>query len=917
MTENSMNTTDIVPISLEEEMKRSYLDYAMSVIVSRALPDVRDGLKPVHRRILYTMKEAGLEHNKPHKKSANVVGNVMAKYHPHGDLAIYDAMVRLAQPFSLRVPLVNGQGNFGSMDGDPAAASRYTEARLSKPAHELLEDIDQDTIDFRPNYDDSTVEPIVLPAKFPNLLVNGTSGIAVGMATNIPTHNLCEVIDATCALVDNPELTLEELMQYIPGPDFPTGAIIMGRRGIIDAFATGRGSVVIRSKTSIESIGNNREAIVVHEVPYQVNKSRMIEKMAELVRDKTIEGISDLRDESNREGVRVVIELKKDVNAEVILNQLYRHTQLQTSFGYNMLALVHGRPLQLSLKAILQYFIEFREEVITRRTKFLLRKAREKSHILLGFSVAVANLDPVIELIRGAKDRNDAKEQLMSRSWNGSSIAKYIQLVEVGSDVSAAGDEYIFSEIQANAILDLRLHRLTGLERDKIFKDLQDIAADIEEYLSILASRVRILTILKEELEAVKNQFPSPRRTLIEDAATKVELDDLIQREDMVITVSLGGYIKRVPLATYRSQKRGGKGRSAMATKDEDVVCDIFTANTHSHVLFFSSLGKVYQVKAYNLPLATPQSRGRAMVNLLPLSAGENITTVLILPEETERDAQEQFLMFATNFGNVRRNKLQDFANIPSNGKRAMKLEEAGEELISVRLCTEKDDVMLFTKKGLCNRFNVNKIRVFAGRDSNGVRGIKLQPKDTVMGMTIVVQGKVSIEERNAYLKMAKAFRQGVSDEPEIIDADDGVEAITLTPERFEELRLGEEFILTVTENGFGKRSSAFEYRTTNRGGVGFDSIVTSIRNGGVVASFPVTERDQIMLVTTSGQLIRCPVTDIRITGRRTQGVIIFRIDSDEKVVSVSKVEESEVEAESDDNLAVTTEAVITESLTE
>lgn len=917
MTENSMNTTDIVPISLEEEMKRSYLDYAMSVIVSRALPDVRDGLKPVHRRILYTMKEAGLEHNKPHKKSANVVGNVMAKYHPHGDLAIYDAMVRLAQPFSLRVPLVNGQGNFGSMDGDPAAASRYTEARLSKPAHELLEDIDQDTIDFRPNYDDSTVEPIVLPAKFPNLLVNGTSGIAVGMATNIPTHNLCEVIDATCALVDNPELTLEELMQYIPGPDFPTGAIIMGRRGIIDAFATGRGSVVIRSKTSIESIGNNREAIVVHEVPYQVNKSRMIEKMAELVRDKTIEGISDLRDESNREGVRVVIELKKDVNAEVILNQLYRHTQLQTSFGYNMLALVHGRPLQLSLKAILQYFIEFREEVITRRTKFLLRKAREKSHILLGFSVAVANLDPVIELIRGAKDRNDAKEQLMSRLWNGSSIAKYIQLVEVGSDVSAAGDEYIFSEIQANAILDLRLHRLTGLERDKIFKDLQDIAADIEEYLSILASRVRILTILKEELEAVKNQFPSPRRTLIEDAATKVELDDLIQREDMVITVSLGGYIKRVPLATYRSQKRGGKGRSAMATKDEDVVCDIFTANTHSHVLFFSSLGKVYQVKAYNLPLATPQSRGRAMVNLLPLSAGENITTVLILPEETERDAQEQFLMFATNFGNVRRNKLQDFANIPSNGKRAMKLEEAGEELISVRLCTEKDDVMLFTKKGLCNRFNVNKIRVFAGRDSNGVRGIKLQPKDTVMGMTIVVQGKVSIEERNAYLKMAKAFRQGVSDEPEIIDADDGVEAITLTPERFEELRLGEEFILTVTENGFGKRSSAFEYRTTNRGGVGFDSIVTSIRNGGVVASFPVTERDQIMLVTTSGQLIRCPVTDIRITGRRTQGVIIFRIDSDEKVVSVSKVEESEVEAESDDNLAVTTEAVITESLTE
>lgn len=894
MTATNM-TNDIKPVSLEEEMKRSYLDYAMSVIVSRALPDVRDGLKPVHRRILYTMKEAGLEYNKAHKKSANVVGNVMAKYHPHGDMAIYDAMVRLAQPFNLRVPLVDGQGNFGSMDGDPAAASRYTEARLSKPAHELLEDIDQDTIDFRPNYDDSTVEPIVLPAKFPNLLVNGTSGIAVGMATNIPTHNLCEVIDATCALVDNPDLTLEELMQYIPGPDFPTGATIMGRRGIIDAFTTGRGSVVIRSKTSIESIGNNREAIVVHEVPYQVNKSRMIEKMAELVRDKTIEGISDLRDESNREGVRVVIELKKDVNAEVILNQLYRHTQLQTSFGYNMLALVHGRPEQLSLKATLQHFIDFREEVITRRTKYLLRKAREKSHILLGFSVAVANLDPVIELIRAAKDRNDAKEQLMARTWNGSSIAKYIQLVEVANDVVVLGDDYRFSEIQANAILDLRLHRLTGLEREKIFKDLQDIANDIEEYLSILASRVRILSILKEELEAVKTQFPSARRTLIEDAATKVELDDLIQREDMVITVSLGGYIKRVPLSTYRAQKRGGKGRSAMSTKDEDVVCDIFTANTHSHVLFFSSLGKVYQVKAYNLPLATPQSRGRAMINLLPLSPGENITTVLILPEETERDASEQFLMFATNFGNVRRNKLQDFANIPSNGKRAMKLEEAGEELISVRLCTEKDDVMLFTKRGLCNRFNVGNIRVFAGRDSNGVRGIKLQPKDTVMGMTIVAQGKVSIEERNAYLKMAKALRQGVTDEPEIIEAEEGsVEAITLTAERFEELRLGEEFILTVTENGFGKRSSAFEYRTTNRGGVGFDSIITSVRNGGVVASFPVTERDQIMLVTTSGQMIRCPVTDIRITGRRTQGVIIFRIESGEKVVSVSKVEETD-----------------------
>ena len=893
----STQSTDIKPVSLEEEMKRSYLDYAMSVIVSRALPDVRDGLKPVHRRILYTMKQIGLEYNRPPKKSANVTGNVMAKYHPHGNLAIYDAMVRMAQPFSLRVPLVDGQGNFGSMDGDPPAAERYTEARLSKVAHSLLDDIDQDTVDFRANYDDTAVEPIVLPAKFPNLLVNGTNGIAVGMATNIPTHNLGEIVDATCALVDNPDLTVEELMQYVPGPDFPTGATVLGRKGIIDAFTTGRGSITIRSKTTIETVGNNREAIVVHETPYQVNKARMVEKIAELVRDKTIEGISDLRDESNREGVRVVIELKKDVNAEVILNKLYRHSQLQVSFGYNMLAIVHGRPLQLSLKSILQHFIDFREEVITRRTKYLLNKAREKSHLLLGFSIAVANLDPVIELIRASKDRAEAREQLLARAWDGSSVAAYIKLVEANTDVISIDGQYRFTEVQANAILDLRLHRLTGLEREKILKDLDDIAKDIQEYLDILGSRQRVLTILKDELNAIKEIFPSPRRTIIEDAVTKLELDDLIQREDMVITVSLGGYIKRVPLSTYRAQRRGGKGRSAMTIKDEDVVCDIIIANTHSHVLFFSTLGKVYQMKAYELPLATPQSRGRAMVNLLPLTANETISTVLVLPEATERKDQEVFLMFATNTGNVRRNKLEDFSNIPSNGKRAMKLDDAGEELISVKLCTEKDDVMLFTKKGLCNRFNVaDNVRVFAGRDSNGVRGIRLQAKDYVISMTILNPGKVTIEERKAYLKMAKAFRQGVSDEPEVIEVEgeEEVAAITLTNERFEELRAQEEFILTVTENGFGKRSSAYEYRTTKRGGVGFDSIVTSIRNGGVVAAFPVREQDQIMLVTTSGQLIRCPITDVRITGRRTQGVIIFRIDNEEKVVSVSKVEEGE-----------------------
>lgn len=892
---SSTQTIDIKPVSIEEEMKRSYLDYAMSVIVSRALPDVRDGLKPVHRRILYTMKEIGLEHNKPHKKSANVVGNVMAKYHPHGNLAIYDTMVRLAQPFSLRMPLVDGQGNFGSMDGDPPAAERYTEARLSKVAHSLLDDIDLDTVDFRANYDDTTVEPTVLPAKFPNLLVNGTSGIAVGMATNIPTHNLGEIIDATCALIDNPSLSLEEIMQYVPGPDFPTGATVLGRKGIIDAFQTGRGSITIRANTTIESAGNNREAIVVTEIPYQVNKAKMIEKIAELVRDKTIEGISDLRDESNREGVRVVIELKKDVNSEVVLNKLYRHSQLQISFGYNMLALIHGRPEQLSIKAMLQHFVDFREEVINRRTKYLLARAREKSHVLLGFSVAVANLDPVIELIRAAKDRNDAREQLLIRTWNSSSVSGYIKLIEGDTDAAISDSEYRLSEVQANAILDLRLHRLTGLEREKILKDLDDISKDIQEYLDILASRERILAIAKQELTAIKEAFPNPRRTVIEDAVSKFELDDLIQREEMVITVSLGGYIKRVPLSTYRAQRRGGKGRSAMTIKDEDVVCDVIIANTHSHVLFFSTLGKVYQMKAYNLPLATPQSKGRAMINLLPLSENETVSTVLVLPEATERDSQEVFLMFATNHGNVRRNKLEDFANIPSNGKRAMKLEEAGEELIAVKLCTEKDDVMLFTKNGLCNRFNVSdNVRVFAGRDSNGVRGIKLQSKDYVIGMTILNPGKVSVEERNAYLKMAKAARQGVTDEPEVVEAEEGVETITISNERFEELSACEEFILTVTEKGFGKRSSAYEYRTTNRGGVGFDSIITNMRNGGVIASFPVTEKDQIMLVTNSGQLIRCPITDIRITGRRTQGVIIFRIESDEKVVSVSKIEESE-----------------------
>jgi len=884
MTASTTLVSDVKPVPIEEEMKRSYLDYAMSVIVSRALPDVRDGLKPVHRRILFAMKDAGNDYNRPYRKSARVVGDVMGKYHPHGNAPIYEAMVRLTQDFSLRLPLIDGQGNFGSMDGDPAAAERYTEARLSRAAHDLLEDIDKDTVDFQSNYDETLVEPKVLPARFPNLLVNGTSGIAVGMATSIPTHNLGEVIDACCALIDNPDLSLVELMQIIPGPDFPTGGTIMGRQGIMEAFRTGRGSIRVRAKTSIETVRNEREAIIVSEMPFQVNKSKMIEKIAELVKEKIIEGISDLRDESDRDGVRVVIELKRDAVADVVLNQLYRYSSLQTGVSFNMLALVHGRPEQLSLKQILAAFLDFREEVILRRTRFELSKAREKAHILLGFAVAVANIDPIIALIRAASDRVEAREQLMDRSWDATVIGPLLVLVDEVSD----SQTYKLTEAQAQAILDLRLHRLTGLERDKIKSDLEEIMAEIQEYLSILASRQRVLDILRDELIQIKTQFPSPRRTEIEDGEASVDMEDLIQREDMVITVSMGGYIKRVPLSTYRAQRRGGRGRSGMTTKDEDVVNDVIVANTHDPVLFFSTLGKVYQMKAYRLPLGTPQARGRAMINLLPLSPGETISTVLVLPSEAE--GQEQFFMFATSLGNIRRNKIEDFKNIPSNGKRAMRLDE-GESLISVMLALDTDDVMLSTRNGLCNRFNVTDVRIFAGRDSNGVRGIRLQENDQVISMAILDQGKLATEERDAYLSQAFKLRQGnQADEgsEDLETEESGEETLKLTPERFNELAATEQFILTITERGFGKRSSAYGYRTTNRGSQGFASIAMNARNGGVVASFPVHPEDQIMLVTDKGRLIRCPIHDVRITRRSAQGVIIFRVDDDEKVVAVS-----------------------------
>ncbi len=900
----SLQPSDIKPVAIEEEMKRSYLDYAMSVIVSRALPDVRDGLKPVHRRILYAMKEAGNEYNRPYRKSARTVGDVMGKYHPHGDMAIYDAMVRLAQDFSLRLTLVDGQGNFGSMDGDPAAASRYTEARLSRPAHALLEDIDRDTVDFQPNYDDSMTEPKVLPARFPNILVNGGSGIAVGMATNIPTHNLGEVLEACCALIDNPHLTVEELIAIVPGPDFPTGASIIGRGGIFEAYRTGRGSIVIRGKTHFETLRGDREAIIIDEVPYQVNKARMIERIAEVVKEKIIEGISDLRDESDRQGMRVVIELKRDAVPDVVLNQLYRYTALQTSFGINMLALNHGRPEQLPLKRILEAFLEFREEVILRRTRFELARAREKAHLFVGLAIAVANIDPIIALIKAATDRQVAKAQLMERDWPSEAVASMISLVEPDREVF--GSTYRLSDAQAQAILDLRLHRLTGLERDKIAADLQELADKIAEYLRILASRQLVMDILRNELIEMKTQFATPRRTLIEDGESSVDMEDLIQREDMVVTVSLNGYIKRVPLSTYRAQRRGGKGRSGMATRDEDIVSDVFVANTHSPVLFFSSIGRVYQMKAYRLPLATPQARGRPMINLLPLTEGETISTVMVLPEE-EHLWDQMFVMFATSKGNVRRNRLSDFLNIKANGKIAMKLDE-GENLIAVQTCTENDDVLLSTRKGKCIRFHMNEIRIFVGRDSNGVRGVRLSQDDRVISMAIMGQMILSTEERDAYLRQAAKARQaleGGTEEgiDEAGDEEGSTDTLKLSPERILELASGEQFILTVTEKGFGKRSSSYGYRTTGRGGMGVDSIIVNDRNGGVVGSFPVDPTDQIMLVTDGGQLIRCPVHDIRIAGRRTQGVTIFRVGEEEKVVAVSRIslgEEDDVNTDTD-----------------
>ncbi|HUJ98036.1 MAG TPA: DNA gyrase subunit A [Stellaceae bacterium] len=895
--------SDITPISIEEEMRRSYLDYAMSVIVARALPDVRDGLKPVHRRILYVMKENGYDWNRAFRKSAAVVGDVMGQYHPHGDSAIYDAMVRMAQDFAMRVPLIDGQGNYGSMDGDPPAAMRYTEARLARASDPLLNDIDKDTVEFQPNYDGTRQEPKVLPARFPNILVNGGSGIAVGMATNIPTHNLGEVLDACIAFIDNPNVTSDELIELVPGPDFPTGGIIVGRNGIQSAYKLGRGSIMVRGKSHIEEIRKEREAIVITEVPYQVNKARMVERIAECVREKLIEGIADLRDESDRDGVRVVIELKRDAAADIVLNQLYRHTPLQTSFGVNMLALNAGRPELLPLRDIIAAFVGFREEVVTRRTIFLLGKARERAHLLIGLAVAVANIDAMIELIRRAPDPAAARAAMTGRTWPAESVAPLIALIEESGHGGTQPDgSYRLSDEQAKAILELRLQRLTALERDKIAQELDEIVTEIKGYLEILGSRTRLLEVLRQEFREIKEQFATPRKTVIEDLEFEADIEELIQREDMVVTVSHAGYIKRVPLSTYRAQRRGGRGRTGMAVREEDFVNQVFVASTHAPVLFFTSTGRVYKLKVYKLPLGTPQSRGKAFVNLLPnLAPGEGISTVMPLPED-EASWGSFTAVFATRKGNVRRNALSDFANVFATGKIAMKFEgeDADDRLIAVAVSGAEDDILLATRNGRAIRFPVRDVRVFTGRASVGVRGIKLAEGDAVISLSILRHEEVDSPTRAAFLRLSTQRRRAAGEEgesaettePEENEGENGGVA-EISEEQFAALAGREELLLSVTEKGFGVRSSAYDYRITGRGGQGIENMSLARRQDAIVAVFPVGARDQIMLVTNTGMVIRVPIEGIPMKRRRSQGVVVFKVEEGERVVSVAHLAEA------------------------
>ena len=891
MTEENMpvvgSNEDIAPVDISEEMRRSYLDYAMSVIVSRALPDVRDGLKPVHRRIIYSMFENGYDYNRPFRKSARIVGDVLGKYHPHGDRSVYEAMVRMAQPFSMRVPLVDGQGNFGSMDGDSAAAMRYTEARLAKVAHSLIDDIDKDTVDFMPNYDETLQEPTVLPASYPNLLVNGANGIAVGMATNIPPHNLGEVLDACCAYIDNPEISIDDLINIVPGPDFPTGGLILGYGGAKSAYYTGRGSGMMRAKATIEELYKDREAIIVHEIPYQVNKAALITRIAELVKEKKIEGISEIRDESDRQGVRVVIEIKRDFQADVVLNQLYKFTPLQTSFGMNMLAINNGRPMMMNLKDIIQAFVEFREEIIRRRTIFELNKARDRAHVLVGLAIAVENIDPVIELIRNAPNPQEAKDALLRKAWPAGEVETLVKLIDE-PDRKVENGTYRLSEAQAKAILDLKLQRLTGLERDKIHEELITIGEEIKECLSILASREKLYGIMRDEFVAIRDEYGTPRRTKIEDIEYDTDIESLIQREEMVVTVTEAGYIKRVPLNAYKAQKRGGKGKSGMATKDEDFVTRLFVASTHTPVLFFSSKGLVYKMKVYKLPLGSPTSKGKPFINLLPLDEGETITTVMKLPE-CEDDCKDMSIMFATSQGNVRRNSLMDFVNVQSNGKIAMKLDE-GDKLINVRICHEDNDIMLAARSGKCIRFPVTDVRVFVGRNSTGVRGIKLAEGDEVISMSILLHSDATSEERDEYARIASAIKRISAErgDDSCVSPEDTGLLNVLTTEKYKEMAEREQFILSVTSTGYGKRTSSYEYRVTGRGGQGIANMEMSARNKEIVSSFPIEDDNQIMMVTDGGKLIRMPVKDIRIAGRKTQGVILFRTAENERVVSVT-----------------------------
>lgn len=889
------NSQNLIPISIEDEMKSSYLDYSMSVIVSRAIPDVRDGLKPVHRRILYSMYESGYYSNKPHRKSARIVGDVIGKYHPHGEGAVYDSLVRMAQDFALRNTLVDGQGNFGSVDGDSAAAMRYTESRLEKISHKLLEDIDKDTVDFVENYDGSELEPRVLPSMFPNILVNGSGGIAVGMATNIPPHNLGEVIDACCLYIDNENIEILDLISVIKGPDFPTGGIIRGKQGIQSAYLTGRGSIITRGKAEIQDISNGRQSIIITEIPYMVNKAKLIEKIADLVREKRVEGISDLRDESDRSGMRIVIELKKDVTAELILNQLYSYTSLQNSFGVIMIALDNGMPKVMNLKEIILAFVKFREIVITRRTIHLLNKARDRAHLLIGLGVAVNNIDTIIKIIKTAKDPSDAKTQLITHKWNALSVLNLIKLVD---DKAIVDDDGMcqFTELQAKAILEMRLQRLTALEKNKIDNELNALAQEITKYLEILTSRTKLMEVLKNELIEIKNTFASPRLSVIEEGDFDQNIEDLIEREEMVVTFTIAGYIKRVPLVAYKAQHRGGKGRSGSSLKDQDIITKVFVGSTHTPMLFFSNTGQVYNLKLYRLPLANPQSRGRPIVNILPLSSGEYITNVMPMPENMS-EWDDLNIMFATAKGNVRRNDLSDFKRIQSNGKIAIRLDD-DDQLVSVKVCSDNEHVLLATVQGKAIRFSVGNVRVFKSRTSDGVRGIKLSSGDRVISMTILKGALYSMEERKSYLSIPVDKRlemaSGKDFAYEKLD-------VSLSKEQIIEMSLNEEFILTVAENGFGKRTSAYEYRVTARGGTGIMNMDLSRKTGNVVSVIPVAMNDDLMLITDNGQLIRCKLGSIRITGRSTSGVILFKTSKGEKVVSVSLVVDNQEENDQED----------------